>query len=72
MSEFARDEDFEPISIRVERPNHTSKLTPEQLKNPSETALDSYSFDFVITNDGDLEGYKEQVKDVFECLKLKK
>ena len=71
MKEFAVKYGFVPIAIRVERPNHTSKLTPEQLMNPSEIALDYYhSFDFVITNDADIEAYRSQVKDVLECLKL--
>lgn len=38
--------DYNHVSIRIERPGHISKLTPEQLKHPSETALDSYDFDY--------------------------
>jgi len=37
-------------SLRVERPNFTSDLTEEQLKHPSETALDNYEFDGVFVN----------------------
>lgn len=38
---------YSNFSIRIERPGHISKLTPEQLKHPSETALDCYRFDCV-------------------------
>ena len=71
MAKFAREEDFEPVSIRVERRNHVSKLTEKQLQNPSEIALDNYAFDFTIWNDADLHAYKDQVREVLECLKLK-
>lgn len=36
---------YDYITIRVERPNHKSALTPEQLEHISETSLDDYGFD---------------------------
>lgn len=37
--------------IRIVRPNYTSSLTPEQLKDVSETELDNYNFDYYVIND---------------------
>lgn len=48
------------ITIRIERPNHQSSLTPEQKMNKSETDLDNYDdFDFIFINDGDIEQLKD-------------
>ena len=41
------------VTIRVVRPGHVSRLSEEQLKNTSETALDNYLFDYQVTNKGD-------------------
>ena len=41
--------DFEVISLRVQRTNFVTDLTPEQMRHPSETALDSYEFDYSIS-----------------------
>lgn len=38
------------IPIRVNRPNHKSSLTPEQLSHKSECDLDDYPFDYEINN----------------------
>lgn len=38
------------ININVKRDNYVSGLSAEQLKHPSETALDKYSFDHVLVN----------------------
>jgi len=37
------------ITVRVERPGHVSALTAEQLVHISETALDGWQFDVVLT-----------------------
>ena len=47
--------------IRVVRPNFTSTLTEEQLKHPSEVALDSVIPDITIFNQGTMEELKELV-----------
>ena len=49
--EHLKDRGFEICSLRVIRDNFKSELTKEQLKHPSETALDDYSFDYVVHND---------------------
>jgi hypothetical protein len=52
-------------SVRVIRPNHVSKLTPEQRANRSEVALDDYKdWDFVITNDATLRQFEQEVAKV--------
>ena len=38
-----------PLTVRVERPGHESKLTSEQRAHISETALDDWRFDVVLT-----------------------
>jgi len=46
----------EVIFLKVYRKNHISKLTEEQLKHESETALDEFEdYDIVFHNDGSLE-----------------
>lgn len=37
------------LTVRVNRPGHVSKLTPEQLAHVSETALDDWPFDITLT-----------------------
>lgn len=48
--------------IRVVRPNFVSTLTEEQLKHPSETALDNVTADFVLWNDGTEDDLIETIK----------
>ena len=45
--------------------NRKSKLNKEQNKHDSETELNNYEFDYVITNNGSIEEYK---KEVLRCL----
>lgn len=47
--------------IRVVRPNFTSTLTEEQLKHPSETALDNVEPDYVFYNEGTIDDIKEKI-----------
>ena len=44
---------YHVLTIKVDRPYHKSSLTLEQQIHPSETALDNYNFNYVVTN---LEG----------------
>lgn len=37
------------LTIRVERPGHENALTPEQRMHPSETSLDDYEMDIILT-----------------------
>lgn len=42
---------FDSVAIRVERKNHISTLTKNQLENISETNLDNYDFPYIITEE---------------------
>ena len=53
------DSDFNIITIRVERPGHISALSPEQLVHISETALDNWEFDVVLSATNRAELTKE-------------
>ena len=57
------------ISVRIERPNHISDLTDEQLNHSSETALDKYKFNYHIENSGDVNDLRNTAKDLIEMLK---
>lgn len=50
--------------IRINRPNFVSNLTPEQLKHPSETAMDDYPPNLYVINDGTLEDLSDSIKDI--------
>lgn len=56
------DAGFDIITVRVERPGHISKLTPEQLTHISETALDDWAFDIVLTAT-DMNGLINEVRE---------
>ena len=58
---FAKEVGAEYYSVRIERPNHENKLTPEQRENPSETSLDGYMFDYSIINDGTYDDFRRKV-----------
>lgn len=59
---------LDAVSVRVERPNHTSGLTEEQLNHQSEIALDNYIFDYTIINDGSIEDLRNNTKSFIEML----
>lgn len=54
--------------VRVTRPNFVSPLTEEQQKHKSETALDNYTYDFTIYNDGDLKDLKKKIYEVLSWM----
>ena len=58
---------YEVITVRVNRPNHISKLTPSQLLNTSEVALDNADFDYVVENDGTLKDYEDKIRSILYC-----
>ena len=60
-------ENFNTVThISVTRPNFKSTLTEEQLKHPSETALDETVPDMLIRNEGTIAELKEFVKQFVE------
>ena len=50
---------YDIMKIRVERPEHNNKLTNEQKQHSSETSLDTYRFENIISNSGSLEDFEE-------------
>lgn len=52
--EVLKNEGFDVVHIRVERPDFQSPLTPEQQSHPSETALDGVKPDYHLYNFGNL------------------
>ena len=56
-----REYGFDVVHLRIDRLNFSSPLTEEQLKHPSETALDNVKPDYLITNDGGLNNLKDKV-----------
>ena len=57
-----RRRNFDTTYIRVVRHNHISRLTAEQLRHPSETALDTYPADYYFNNDSTLDALANQIK----------
>lgn len=62
-NELNRWGNYTTYSIRVERPDHISALTKEQLEHISETALDNYQFDIRLVA-RDMKELSEQVESV--------
>lgn len=52
--------------VRVVRLNFDTSLSREQQRHPSETALDKVSYDYIITNDGDLDCLNRRVLNFLE------
>ena len=42
-------DEYDYLTLRIERPGHENALNDEQRKHPSETALDDYEFDVTIS-----------------------
>lgn len=58
--------EFDCVSLKVIRLNYDSGLTDEQLSHPSETALDDYSFDYIVENDGTYDDLKNKISVLIE------
>ena len=60
---------FDTRSVRINRGDFTGGLTTEQREHISETALDNYTFDYVIENDApNVFGFISEVLDLAEDL----
>lgn len=57
-----RDNGFDVVHMRIERPGYDSGLTDEQKKHPSETAMDNSIPDIMIHNVSGLNFLREQLK----------
>ena len=60
LASFLQDE-FEVITVRIERPGHENALTPEQRLHISETELDNWDFDVVLTALNQPELYRQVI-----------
>ena len=61
-------EDFDTTTVRVNRLNFISPLTPEQQKHSSETSLDSYLFDYVLHCETGLDKLEKEVDKFIEWM----
>lgn len=66
--EFFRNGTINTYLVRVNRPNHNSGLTPQQLNHPSETALDSYTADYYIINDSTLNALESKISEIIQAI----
>ena len=57
-------DEYEFVLVRIERPDHVSKLTPEQLADVSETQLDDYDFDYRVVNDGTIDELGDKLSEI--------
>lgn len=64
--EYLRDFRHDVTHIRVLRQNFVSPLTEEQQRHPSETALDGYSYDYLLYNDRDLDWHRTTCRSLVE------
>jgi len=55
---------FDTTHVRVFRTNFDSPLSPEQQAHPSETALDTYDYDYALINDGTVEDLRRHIIDL--------
>lgn len=62
------DENWDTITIRVNRLNFESDLTEEQKNHISETALDNYHFDYVINSESGLDNLEKEVEKFLEWM----
>lgn len=66
IEEIKKNYNVNTVTVRIDRPNYKSKLTKEQQRHASETALDNYRFDYHLFNTGTDKIIKE-VED-FICI----
>lgn len=67
LRDWANENGVQSYALRVERPDHISKLTSEQLANESEVALDDYGqWDYIVENTGTYEDFVGCVETVID------
>jgi hypothetical protein len=63
-------DNFDTLSMRVERIGFESKLTHEQKNHISEVALDNYNFDYMISVLGGVEYLETEVRMLYEAMRF--
>ena len=66
--ECFKDDGFDAHLVRITRPNCDSGLTEQQLKHPSETAMDDYHADCYIINDSTLANLETQIPEILKAI----
>lgn len=61
---YMKDEGFDVYHIRVMRNNFDNGLSEEQKAHPSETALDDFPADILLTNDGNYVDLTKSIMDI--------
>ena len=59
------ENNIQPITIRVERPEFDSNLSNSAKNHISETALDDFNFNYILINDQSEKELKENVKIIY-------
>ena len=59
---------FDTLAVRVNRIDFESQLTEEQKNHISETALDSFSFDYYINSKSGIEYLRKEVMKLYESV----
>jgi hypothetical protein len=54
--------EYDTVAVNVVRLNYTNSLTPEQKIHPSETALDEFTFDYVLESEDGLDNLEKSVE----------
>lgn len=67
-NEMQWDEEWNTITVRINRINFNSPLTLEQQNHPSETELDDYNFDYVIDCESGLDKLEFEVEKFIKWL----
>ena len=73
IKEWGKSTGNKVLSVKVIRPNHISRLTVEQLNDPSETSLDNREdlIDYTIMNNGSLHDFERSINDFIYEIALK-
>lgn len=66
--ECFKDCGFNAHLVRITRPNYDSGLTEQQLKHPSETAMDNYQADCYVINDSTLNNLDAQIPMILKTI----
>ncbi len=62
-----KQEFWDVTTIRVERPNYKSTLTPSEQNHFTEIALDNYTdYNYIVNNDGSLNELKDKIFKILE------
>lgn len=61
VEKFKVNKNWDIYSLRINRLNFESSLTPEQKNHPSETMLDNYTFDYVIHAENGIDKLEKEI-----------